>query len=149
MYNHPDKTTMFWWPDGGCLVSVFQLTCYTIYSDCRLQIPSALSWDLVSLTKTSLYPSGLAGLETVLDLCLLTKRWEVFVLFALFLSSTAVFPFQSSNLSNFTRKSDAMTLITPQTEVMGWSTPLTGSPVSQSIKSRTYQGKIKKMLRTI
>ena len=118
MYNHPDKTVMFWLPNGGCL-SVFQLTYYTIYSDFHLQIPSTLFWDLVSLTKTSLYPSGLAGLGTVLDLCLLTKRWEVSVLFALFLSSTAVFPFQSSNLSNFTRKSDAMTLITPQTEVMG------------------------------
>ena len=108
-----------------------------------LQIPFTLFWDLASLAKTSLYPSGLAGLETVSDLCLLIKRWEVSLLFTLFLSSTAVLPFQSSNLSNFTRKSDAMTLITPQTEVRGCSTPLTGSPVSQSIKSTTYQGKIK------
>ena len=128
---------------------MFQLTYYTIYSGFSLQIPSALFSDLVSLTKTSLYTSGLAGLETVLDLRLLTKRWEVSALFALFLSSTAVFPFQSSNLSSFTRKSDAITLITPQTEVMGWSTPLTGSPVSQSIKSRTYHGKIKTKLQTM
>lgn len=60
------------------------------------------------------------------------------MLFTLFQSRTAVVPLQSSNLSNFTRKSDAMTLITPQTDVRGWSTVLTGNPLLQSIKSRTY-----------
>ena len=71
---------------------MFELMYYTIYSGFSLQIPSALFLDLVSLTKTSLYPSGLAGLETVLDLCLLTKRWEVSALFALFPVKYSSFP---------------------------------------------------------
>ena len=109
-----------------------------MYTLTSIILPSSLFLDPVSPRKTSLYPSGPAGFEAVFDMCALTKWWGVSTLFPFVLSSTEVLPFQRSNFSNITRKSDAMTLITPQTEVRGWRTPLTGNPLSQSIKSRTY-----------